>query len=137
MRSRMREGALLLGRFGLAGLVNTVVGFAVIVTLDPGLHAPPALANAAGYGAGIGVGFLLNRAFVFRSRTGLAASGARYVLAAFGAFILNQAVLRAAGLALGAAPLSHIAAQVTAMASYTAAFFVLCRLWVFRPLPVA
>jgi|HubBroStandDraft_4_1064222.scaffolds.fasta_scaffold244911_2 putative flippase GtrA len=133
----MREGALLLGRFGVAGLVNTAVGFAVIVMLDPGLHAPPALANALGYGAGMGVGFLLNRAFVFRSRTGLAASGGRYAIAALGAFALNQAVLRAAGLILGGGALAHVAAQLAAMAAYTAALFMLCRLWVFPPLPAA
>jgi putative flippase GtrA len=133
----MRERAFLLGRFGIAGLVNTGVGFAVIVVLDPGLHTPPALANALGYGAGMGVGFLLNRGFVFRSRTGLAASGARYALAALSAFVLNQAVLRTAGLMLGGGALAHIAAQVAAMAAYTAALFMLCRLWVFRPLPAA
>jgi putative flippase GtrA len=128
----MREAALLLGRFGLAGLINSAVGFAVIVLLDPGLHAPPALANAAGYAVGMGVAFLLSRGFVFRSRSGLAASGARFALAASAAFVLNQGVLRAAGVAFGGGALAHVAAQLTAMAAYTASLFVLCRLWVFR-----
>jgi putative flippase GtrA len=131
----MREAAIQLGRFGLAGLVNSAVGFAVIVALDPGLGAPPALANAAGYAVGVGVGFALNRGFVFRSRNSLAASGARYGLAALSAFALNQGALRAAGLALGGGAPAHVAAQLAGMATYTAALFLLCRLWVFRPLP--
>lgn len=129
----MRETLLQVGRFGLAGLANTAIGFAVIVALDPGLGVHPALANAAGYAVGMAVGFVLNRGFVFRSRTGVAASGARYALAAFVAFALNQGVLRAAGLALGAGAIQHIAAQLAAMGSYSVALFLLCRLWVFRP----
>jgi putative flippase GtrA len=128
----VRETVGLIARFGLVGLVNTAVGFAVAVLLDPVLGLPPALANAASYACGISVGFVLSRRFVFRSRAGLSAAGPRYLLAAVGAFALNQAVLRATGLALGAGLFQHIAAQVAAMASYSIAFFVLCRLWVFR-----
>ncbi len=122
----------LVARFGLAGLVNTAVGFAVIALLDPVLGVPPPLANAAGYAVGVGVGFVLNRGFVFRSRTGLPASGLRYLIAALCAFVLNQGVLHVAGMALGAGPVRHLAAQLTAMAVYSLALFFLCRLWVFR-----
>jgi putative flippase GtrA len=128
----MRETIGLIARFGLVGLVNTAVGFAVVVLLDPVMGLPPALANAASYAVGISVGFLLSRGFVFRSRAGLSATGLRYLIAALGAFVLNQAVLRAAGLALGAGSIQHIAAQLAAMAVYSTAFFFLCRLWVFR-----
>jgi putative flippase GtrA len=133
----MRDLALLLGRFGVAGAVNTAIGFTTIVILDLGLHVPPALANAAGYGAGVCIGFLLNRGLVFRSRAGLAVSGARFATAALSAFVLNQAVLRAGGFLLGGGALAHVAAQLLAMAAYTAALFMLCQLWVFRPLPAA
>jgi putative flippase GtrA len=128
----MRETVGLVARFGLVGLVNTAVGFAVVVLLDPVLGLPPALANAASYAVGITVGFLLSRGFVFRSRTGLSITGIRYLIAAGGAFLLNQGVLRLAGSALGAGPAHHIVAQLAAMAVYSTAFFFLCRLWVFR-----
>jgi putative flippase GtrA len=128
----VRETVGLIARFGLVGLINTAVGFAVVVLLDAGLGLPPALANAASYACGISVGFVLSRRFVFRSRAGLSAAGLRYLIAALGAFLLNQAVLRAASLALGAGAIQHIAAQLAAMASYSVAFFLLCRLWVFR-----
>jgi putative flippase GtrA len=129
----MRETLGQLARFGAAGLVNTGVGFAVIAGLDIGLGVNPALANACGYALGIVLGFLLNRGFVFRSRTGLAASAARFLTAALIAFALNQGVLHLAGLALGAGRLEHLAAQLAAMAAYTTALFLICRVWVFRP----
>jgi putative flippase GtrA len=128
----MRETVSLIARFGLVGLVNTAIGFAAVVLLDPILGVPPALANAASYAVGISVGFLLSRSFVFRSRAGLSSTGLRYLIAAGAAFLVNQAVLRLAGLALGAGSIRHIAAQLSAMAVYSVTFFFLCRLWVFR-----
>jgi putative flippase GtrA len=120
-------------RFGLAGLVNTAVGLAVIVVLDSGLGVAPALANAAGYGLGGVVGFLLNRRFVFRSERPIGASGPRYAIAAGCAFALNQGVLRLAGMMLGAGALQHIAAQLCGMAVFSVTLLLLCRSWVFRP----
>jgi putative flippase GtrA len=128
----MAESVGLIARFGLAGLLNTAIGFAVIAVLDAGLGLPPALANAAGYAVGMAVGFVLNRGFVFRSRTALPAAGLRYLIAAAGAFALNQGVLRVAGLALGNGRPQHLAAQLMAMAAYTVTLFFLCRVWVFR-----
>src|SRR5579871_129186 len=128
----MAETLKQIARFGLAGLVNTGVGFAVIVALDLGLGVAPALANAGGYAVGTVVGFALNRTFVFRSRTGVAASGARFAAAALAAFVLNQAALRAAGLALGGGALAHLGAQLCGVATYSTTLFLLCRLWVFR-----
>ncbi|HXQ10051.1 MAG TPA: GtrA family protein [Caulobacteraceae bacterium] len=129
----MREHVGLVARFGLVGLINTAIGFAVVVALDPGLHVAPAIANAVGYLVGVAVGFILNRDFVFRSSRGLTASGARYAIAALGAFVLNQGVLRLAGTAFGLGAVQHIAAQLCAMATYSVVFFLACRFWVFRP----
>jgi hypothetical protein len=49
------------------------------------------------------------------------------------AFALNQAMLMLAGAALPQDRLGHAAAQLAAMATYTATQFFLFRLWVFRP----
>jgi putative flippase GtrA len=122
----------LIARFGAAGVVNTGVGLAVIVLLDPVLGLAPALANAASYGVGVVVGFLLSRNFVFRSDGALPAAGLRYALAFVAAFALNQGVLYAAGRALGQGTFRHLAAQVLAMAVYSVVFYLTCRLWVFR-----
>jgi len=123
----------LLARFGLAGLVNTAVGLAIIVALDPGLGVAPALANAVGYIVGGVVGFILNRRYVFRSERTIGASGPRYALAAAAAFALNQGTLRLAGLMLGAGALQHVAAQLCGMAMFSTTLFLLCRAWVFKP----
>jgi putative flippase GtrA len=120
-------------RFGLAGLVSTMVGFAVIAVLDAGLHVAPPLANAAGYLVGVPVGFLLNRGYVFRHGGAIGAAGLKYVAAVVVAFGLNQLVLRLAGQVLGPAALAHLAAQLAGMATYTLTTFLLGRYWVFRP----
>ena len=122
----------LLSRFGLAGLVTTAVGFAVIAALDVGLHVPPAAANAAGYAVGIPLGFALNRRFVFRHRGAISRAGLKYIAAIVLGLALNQIVLRLAGLALGPGAPQHLAAQLAGMATYTAVNFLALRVWVFR-----
>jgi putative flippase GtrA len=122
----------LIARFGLAGLINTGIGFAVIAGLDVGLHVAPALANAAGYLVGMGVGFVLNRRFVFKSQSSARATAPRYIAVVIAAFALNQLILRAAGANLGPGALPHLLAQLSGMAVYTLAVFVACRFWVFR-----
>ncbi len=128
-----RGGLLgLLSRFGLAGLVTTVVGFAVIAALDVGAHLAPALANAGGYAVGIPLGFVLNRSFVFRHDGAVSRTGLKYVCAIVLGLALNQLVLRLAGSALGAGAARHLAAQLAGMATYTAVNFLTFRFWVFR-----
>src|SRR5512140_2111562 len=93
--------AALIARFGLAGLINTAAGFAVIAALDLGLGVDPHIANAAGYVFGIALSFVLNRSFVFRHEAGAASTAPRFLAAAALAFALNQGVLWAAGAILG------------------------------------
>ncbi len=119
-------------RFGLAGLVSTAVGFAVIAALDAGLHVAPPLANAAGYLVGVPVGFVLNRGYVFRHGGALGPTGLKYLATVVIAFGLNQIVLRLAGQVLGPAAPAHLAAQLAGMATYTLTTFLLARYWVFR-----
>lgn len=128
-----RSFAALVSRFGLAGVANTTIGFGLIAALDVGLHLPPALANAAGYLVGVGVSFVLNRRFVFRSDRAWRATAPRYATVVAVAFVLNQLVLEFAHRALGPGAPQHLAAQLAGMATYTATVFAACRWWVFRP----
>jgi putative flippase GtrA len=121
-----------LSRFGLAGLANTLVGLSIITALDLGLHAPPSLANAAGYAVGMLCGFVLNRSFVFKSQARARSSGPKYMVGAAIGFGLNQAVLQAALHLLGPGAWQHLAAQVCGMGVYTVSTFLICRFWVFR-----
>lgn len=127
-----RDGLLaLVSRFGLAGLITTAAGFAVIAALDVGLRLHPALANAGGYAVGIPLGFALNRGFVFRHGGAIRRAGLRYATAIALALLLNQLALGLAGAALGPGAAQHLAAQLAGMAAYTVVNFLTFRFWVF------
>lgn len=116
-------------RFGLTGLANSAVGWAVIFG---GLWAGMSglAANAAGYAVGLVLSFTLNRRFVFGVTAAVRGREVAKFLAAFAvAYGANVAVLRAVQPVLGAdSPL----AQLPALAAYIVIFFVLSQLFVFK-----
>jgi putative flippase GtrA len=120
-------------RYAIVGILNSLVGLAIILGLQFGLGAPPHIANAVGYSVGIGLGFMLNRRFVFENNETVWRTGPRYCLAALIAFLANQLVLTLAIDGLGSEVLALTFAQVLGVTCYTIAFFLLCRLWVFVP----
>jgi putative flippase GtrA len=122
-------------RYGLVGLLNSALGFAIIAGLDIGLHLRPEIANAVGYGIGMLVGFALTKVFVFRNQDRAWSVGPRYGLVILAAFALNQLALRLALLALGSGALQHALAQLTGMVVYTGFAFIGCQLWVFASPP--
>ena len=132
-RLDLKREAALVARFGGAGVLTTAFGLAVIMALDVGLGLDRRLANACGYLAGASLGLVLQKKFVFRQPSHAPGATGRFAAVMLFAFALNQAVLTLAGLALPQDRLGHAAAQLLAMASYTATQFALFRLWVFRP----
>lgn len=118
-------------RYGAAGLVNTAVGLGVIAGLEFGLGVQANLANAAGYAVGVCVAFVLSRLFVFGSARPLRSAGPRYVAAVLAAFVLNQAVLTIARAFTPEGEAFALAAQLSGMAAYTGALFLLSHYWVF------
>jgi putative flippase GtrA len=117
-------------RFGLTGLANSAVGWAVIFGgLWAGLSG--LAANAAGYGVGLMLSFTLNRRFVFGVTGKVRAPEVLRFLAAFAiAYGVNVAVLFAAQGVLGEdSPL----AQLPAIGAYIVIFFLLSQFVVFRP----
>jgi putative flippase GtrA len=119
-------------RYGLVGVLNTLVSLAVIAALDVGLHVRPDLANAAGYAVGVAISFTLARGFVFRDKNRVAETAPRYILVIATAFLLNQVVLYLALRVLGAGAVRHMIAQLSGMATYTVFSFLACNIWVFR-----
>lgn len=120
----MRQGR----RFAVVGALNSVVGYAVIVTALV-LGASDYLANMLGYAVGLGLGFLLHRNWAFtgphrpRRSTGL-----RYIITFAIAYSVNIAVVALARrFGMIDMPITHIAA----MASYSLSFFLLARHYVF------
>ena len=117
-------------RFGLTGLANSAVGWAVIFGgLWAGLSG--LAANAAGYAVGLVLSFTLNRRFVFGVTGKVRAGEVLRFLAAFAiAYGANVAVLFAAQGVLGA---DNPLAQVPAIGAYIVIFFLLSQFVVFRP----
>jgi putative flippase GtrA len=125
-----------MARYGLVGLVNTAVGLSAIWILMHALRWHYAVANAAGYGLGLAVSFVLNRRFTFRSSRAasprepllfLLVCGASYAIQA-GALVACVEVLRMDG----------FSAQLPAMALYAAAGFAGNKYLTFRaPTPSA
>lgn len=117
-------------RFGLTGLANSAVGWAVIFGgLWAGLSG--LVANAAGYAVGLMLSFTLNRRFVFGMTGAVSAREVARFLCAFAiAYGINVAVLVGAQSVLGS---DDPLAQLPAIAAYIVTFFLLSQFFVFKP----
>ena len=109
-------------RYGLAGVVNSLVGYGVFIMSLYCAHTSPLIANAAGYAVGLCVAFVLNRYFVFAGVKFSLAAGARFLLCFAVAFVVNQLVL--IGMVRGEGVDPRIA-QLFSMAMYTVIFYIL------------
>ena len=117
-------------RFGVVGVVNTAVAYAVIWALSPALGVP--LASVAGYVVGMVQSFLLNRWWTFQATrptgtgrwSGEAARFAIVNLLCGGVFTLVTS--------LTAAHIGLLAATVAGVALVTPLGFILNRFVVFR-----
>ncbi|WP_339827802.1 GtrA family protein [uncultured Parasphingorhabdus sp.] len=115
-------------KFGLVGLLNTAVGFAIILAaLSAGLN--DYAANALGYGLGLIISYSLNRYWTFSVHSSRSLSELMLFSGAFAvAYLANLLVLasfRAAGYI--DQPLAHLSGLVV----YSALFYLLSRYVVF------
>jgi putative flippase GtrA len=114
-------------RYSISGLVNTVVGYAVIFScMAFGLG--PSLSNVLGYVVGFATSFAQARYWVFRSENRVADDIPRFVVAFIVAFAVNFLVLQVT-LWLGANP---YLAQLMACGAFVGIGFVLNYAFVFR-----
>lgn len=117
-----------LGRFGLAGIANTLLGYGVILA---GLFAGLGdyMANALGYTVGLLVSFLLNRRYTFGLRGSVErAEVMRFLLAVGIAYAGNLVVLAVGREVLGP---DHAIVHLPAIATYTVVFYLLSARFVF------
>jgi putative flippase GtrA len=128
-RPRVPPVLLQLVRFGLVGAANTALTLATYAVLV-GLHAPVALAGAAGWAVGAVNGFVLNRAWTFRGATRGALPAARYAVVALAGSGLDAALV---SIAVSEQHLPRIAGELAVLPPVTVLTFVLCRAWVFAP----
>ena len=80
-------------RFGLVGVFNTLVGYAIIFTAMYGLDFSPVAANASGYGVGLLISYWLNRVYTFRSSSAVGSEAFKFVAVVGLAYLINLAVL--------------------------------------------
>lgn len=120
----------LLLRYGVAGVVNTLIGGGAIVAFDVGFGLNPHIANALGFAIGLASAYLLNGHFIFRGRSARGRVAIRFPVAVAAALLTNQAVLAIVLVIRPSA--SHLWSQLFAMAAYTAMMFWLCNIWVYR-----
>ena len=114
-------------RFGLVGFTNTALTLATYAVLVA-LHAPVALAGAAGWAVGAVNGFVLNRAWTFRGAARGALPAARYAVVALAGSGLNAALV---SIAVSEQHLPRFAGELAVLPPVTLLSFVLCRSWVF------
>lgn len=116
-------------RFGLVGLVNTVIGLAAIYALMYFVGVGPALANALGYAIGLAVGFALNRSWTFKSKQSAVHLLPRYLNVAAASYLLNLCVVMAATSQFA---VNAYLAQLMGIGIYTISMFLGCRRFVFE-----
>lgn len=115
-------------RFGAVGLLNTMIGVAIIFLLHKGLGAGLILSNAVGYGCGLVVSYVLNGAWTFGYSPLSGASALRFGTLVIVAFTANLGVIYI--LLAAAAP--YMVAQFSGVFTYSATVFVGMRYGVFR-----
>jgi len=108
-------------RFGAVGLLNTALGYTVILA-GLALGLGDIISNATGYAAGLVLGFFLNRQWTFISADGFRPGTAlRYGIVFVAAYSVNLAVVitaRSAGII--ESPLVHLAG----ICAYSVVFYL-------------
>jgi putative flippase GtrA len=118
-------------RFLVVGCANTLVGLAVIYAALGLVGLGEVAANAVGYAVGLGVSFLLNKAWTFRYSGPVLLALPRFLLAFAASYLLNLATLWELIHGWG---VNGYLAQAVAVVPYTVSFFLLSKLLVFRSL---
>jgi len=114
-------------RYTGSGVVNTIIGFIVILSAMA-MGFSPMVSNVAGYAVGFMLGFVFSKKFVFRSNGHFVSESVRYLIAFIISFLFNLLVLH---LALAYLNIHAVTSQVVAAVSYTVLMYILTRLYVF------
>lgn len=113
----------------MVGVINTLAGLSLIYGSKYFLGAGDAIANVAGYTAGLILSFVLNSSWTFDYRGSRWRALARFVAAFAVSWLANLAVVMPAIHLLG---INSYLAHLAGMPVYTVCFYVLSRWYVFR-----
>jgi putative flippase GtrA len=116
-------------KYIFAGVANTAIGYGVFLLLITLFDMNPSYANAIGYVIALIAAFVLNKTFVFNQSTTDRSTIPKFIIAFSISFAINQLVLLAGYRWIG---LDVKIAQILAMVSYTIAFYVLNKKFVFN-----
>ena len=115
-------------RFVSVGLLNTIVGLAVIYAAKLFLQLGDGAANALGYSMGILLGFALNSRWTFAYRGASLPAFARFALTTCVAYVMNLATV----LVAIRGGLDSYVAQALGIVPYTITTFIFSKYVVFR-----
>lgn len=116
-------------RFGLVGILNTLIGLSCIYLVIYFFNADAGIANAVGYAIGLLVSFLLNRMWTFNDNKRIAAVLPKFLLVAVISYLLNLAAVVIGNRHFGINP---YVVQLLGMMVYTPIMFAGCRIFVFN-----
>lgn len=116
-------------RFVSVGALNTLVGLMVIFGTKAFLYDNDVVANAAGYGTGLTVSFLLNKTWTFRDKSPMMTAGLRFLKVFAIAYALNLVIVLGCIHWLN---MNSYLAQALGVPPYTIAFYLLCKYYSFR-----
>jgi putative flippase GtrA len=123
-----------LGRFLSVGVLNMVLGLAVIYACKWFFNAPDAAANAIGYAVGLTTSFTLNSRWTFAYRGPQLPALAKFLVVALVAYGMN--LLTVLGL-IHHAGVDGYLAQALGIPAYTLTSYLASKYIVFRPGPAA
>ncbi len=121
-------------KFGIVGVSNTVIAFAVYTLLLKVFGVWYLAASAIGFALGATNGFLLNRRWTFREHVGDALTPVRWAVVQGCGLAVNEALLY---VFVDYASLDKLLAQAFATMVVTVSTFIVNRAWTFRVHPVA
>lgn len=116
-------------KFGAVGVLNTVVGFGVILICMTLFGMSDLVANALGYAVGLTVSFSANRQWTFGDHGPRGRSALRFLLVFAAAYVVNLIALLFVRDGL---EIDSKLAQAAGAVAYTVTFFVGSRSFAFR-----
>lgn len=114
--------------FAACGLVGTLGHYLAMIALVQGLRVGPVAASVAGFLVGMGINYLLNYRFTFRSRKRHREAATKFFLVAWCGLALNTALMHALTGPMG---LHYLVAQAGATAVVLFWNFVANHTWTF------
>jgi putative flippase GtrA len=115
-------------RYGIAGLLNSLIGLSAIWALTI-MGVVPIAANILGYALGLAFGFLNSRKFVFRSAGRFGHEARKYMVAFAVCYLLNIIMLQ---ICISVLLLNVLLSQGIAVFSYVISMYLASRLYIFR-----